>query len=188
MLENGKTPYPMGIRLPQSEVLAAMSTPEEMQLTVALLFVVLVWAAAWISFSVIFSRISGWSAVARSYPAREASEGPRWYFQSAVLRHFFSSRNALIVRADPQGVTFAALLFFRAGFPAFSVPWNEISGRQTRWGFRKAVELRFRQTPSIPVTIGSRLAQRLEEASLGQWRYERLAKENPESQGGSDLG
>ena len=148
------------------------------QVSITLLF--LAWVIGWVSLSLIFSRLSGWTTLVQMYPRGPAEDGQHWRFQSAVFRHHFYYRAVLTINADQQGTTFSPLFLFRIGTAPFSVPWNEISSRETKWGvFTRAVELRFKRTPGIPVLVSPRLAHKLEEPSAGQWRYETTIGEKP---------
>jgi hypothetical protein len=75
----------------------------------------------------VFSRVSGWSALAEHYPARNPAPEPRKRNGSAVFRHWIGYNGGIVIGSDARGLYLAAmpviLSFCHA--PIF-IPWSEI--------------------------------------------------------------
>jgi hypothetical protein len=140
------------------------------------LILILVWAIGWFFFSWAFSRLSGWTALAQAYPVLSVNTGQRWYYQSAAMKPGFYYGASLIVCANQLGIFFSDLFSLPFSFaqPPFFVPWDDIFGKETKKGLHTFVELRFKKTPSIPVTINPRLANKFEQINNNKWHYVRI--------------
>ncbi len=125
----------------------------------------------WMFLSWLFAVMSGWRELASAYPAPEPCDGDCWHFQSAALRWGFGFNGCLNVCANSQGVHLSILFVFSFAQPPVFMPWSDISGTERKNWLSSSVELRFRQAPTIPFRIGSRLANKLEQASGGVWHY-----------------
>jgi hypothetical protein len=147
--------------------------------TLIFLILILVWALSWFFFSWAISHLSEWTALAQAYPVLSVTGGQRWYFQSAALKHGFSFGPSLKVCANQRGISLSALFPFRFGLPPFFVPWDDIFGKETKKGLYTFVELRFQKTPSIPVTINPRLANKFEQINNNKWHYVRITDRQP---------
>jgi len=124
-------------------------------------------------FSVIcflISFLTGWHELAGEYPLSGAFNGQRWRFRSANMRWGTHYGNCLTFGADQAGLFVSVVFPFRCGHPPLSIPWSEISVRQTRYFFNsERAEFRFRRAPSIPLYVSPALAEDLRAAAGSAW-------------------
>ena len=72
------------------------------------------------------AHISGWAALARSYPGTEPVSGQSWHFTSATFGRLSSYRNVLTVMIAPTGLYMRPILPFRIGHEPLLIPWNAV--------------------------------------------------------------
>jgi hypothetical protein len=126
-----------------------------------LLAFVAIWMAGWVTFSILFSALSGWRELARSYRAHHTVQGRRFHFQSARMKHFTAFRGSLIIRVSEAGLHLSVLPLFRIGMPSLFIPWADVSAVHKHLWFGPVVEYRFRECPQVPFVIARRLANRI---------------------------
>jgi hypothetical protein len=126
----------------------------------------------WLAIVWLIAQVSGWPRLAEKYPARQPWNPKCWSLQSALLRGWSQYRGILRICADSEALHLSLLFPFSIAHRPLTIPWREISGRKKTRFFYYGVELRFQQTPTIPIHITRRLADRLVEVSDGSWRYE----------------
>lgn len=85
----------------------------------------LLFAGMWIGVSALLSRLSGWSALARRYPAAAEPEGERILWTSAQIGGV-SFRSCLNVTLAPSGLYMVPARIFRLFMPPVMVPWSDI--------------------------------------------------------------
>jgi hypothetical protein len=125
--------------------------------------------AFWVGICHLIAALGGWSTLARAYPPHSLPAGERIRFQAARLRHSTHYNGCLTLFASPLGLRFTIWPIFRGHAP-FEVPWGEIEAWSERVWLTRLVTLRFRRAPEVPVRIGTRLAERLVQASGQQLR------------------
>ena len=129
--------------------------------------------AFWSAIVWIIAQISGWPKLAEKYPRREPWNPKCWSLQSALLRGWSQYRSVLRVCADSESLHLSVIFPFSMAHKPLTIPWHEVSGQKKRRWFYYGVELRFQQTPDIPIHITTRLADHLVEATDGDWHYEK---------------
>lgn len=139
------------------------------------LFFVLLFLAVWLFVSKLLARIGGWGSFSHAYPAPDSFSGQTWNFQSAVFNRGTRYNHCLKISAGPQGVLFATHFLVRYAHPPFFIPWSDLSGTETKSFWGRWVKLEFARLNSVSCQIPLKLADRLEAASGGMWRYQRRA-------------
>jgi len=127
---------------------------------------VTVFVAFWCGIVALIAMVSGWSALARQYPAPEGHGGSSWGFESARMRMNSSYSGCLSIHATRDGLYLAVMPFFRFRHPPLLIPWREVAieGRSTY-----SVELRLGPAPGTPLRISTSLAERLRIAAGPMW-------------------
>ncbi len=123
----------------------------------------------WLAVVWLVAQIGGWSKLAAVYPARRPFNETCWSLQNGRFRWGMSYNGVLKVCADAQALHLSVFFFFRPGHPPLSIPWEDIIVSKRAF----LVELRCRRADSVPLRISPRLAERLEQASAGQWSFTR---------------
>ena len=82
-------------------------------------------AGMWVGVSAILSRLSGWSELARRYPAAAEPEGERIVWTSAQLGGV-SFRSCLNATLSPSGLYLVPARMFRLFMPPVLIPWSDI--------------------------------------------------------------
>src|SRR3569832_1184200 len=85
----------------------------------------LFFAGMWVGGSALLSRLSGWSALAKRYPAAAEPEGERIVWTSAQLGGV-SFRSCLNVPLAPSGLYLVPARLFRLFMPPLLFPWSDI--------------------------------------------------------------
>lgn len=85
----------------------------------------LFFAGMWVGISALLSRLSGWHALAKRYPAAAEPEGERIVWTSAQLGGV-SFRSCLNVTLAPAGLYMVPARLFRLFMPPLLVPWIDI--------------------------------------------------------------
>ena len=85
----------------------------------------LFFAGMWVGISALLSRLSGWSELAKRYPAAAEPEGERVVWTSAQIGGV-SFRSCLNVTLAPDGLYLVPARLFRLFMPPVLVPWSDI--------------------------------------------------------------
>ena len=126
------------------------------------------WCA--VAFALSFS--GGWWRLARQYRSRQATDGNRYWFQSAsVGRAAYSG--VLMFTVNPAGMRVSLFLPFRPAHPPIFVPWEDVDAKQVRRWWWNHVELRFSRVQDVPFRITLVLAHNMQVVSEGHFMYER---------------
>jgi hypothetical protein len=141
---------------------------ENLQIIVIIMGGILAFGLFWSAIVWLIAQLSGWSKLADAYPSRIPFNETRWSMQSGRFRWNSGYNGILRVCADSQTLHLSVFPMFRPGNPPLSIPWEDISVTQHPFG----VELRFYRAGSIPLRISRRLAQRLAQASEGNFQLE----------------
>lgn len=120
-------------------------------------------------FMLLLAAGSGWRTLAEFYQADRAFEGKKFYFQSASLRYRMGYNNILTFGANGEGIHVSAPFPFAIGHPPLFFPWRDVVATTKPLWWTNAVMLEFNRCPSIPVWISIRLADKLVQASGGQF-------------------
>lgn len=123
---------------------------------------------AWFLVSHWISWLSGWRALAKLYSGYSTHLEKKLYFQSAQFRWGINYNGILIVGANMQGLHLSVLFLLRPGHAPLFIPWTEIRA-EIRQGLLPAVTLKFIRQPKVFLIIPKRLAETLQEMSLGQF-------------------
>lgn len=111
----------------------------------------------------------GWRSLAEFYRADRSFEGRRFYFQSARLRYGMGYNHILTIGANSEGIYISAPFPFAIGHPPLFFPWQDVSATTRRMWRADFVILEFSKRPSVPMWISIRLADKLTQASAGQF-------------------
>lgn len=115
------------------------------------------------------SWLSGWKALTKLYSGYSAYTEKKLYFQSAQFRWGINYNGVLIVGANTQGLYLSVLFLLKPGHTPLFIPWTEIRS-EIRQGIFPTVTLQFIRQPKIFLSIPKRLAEMLQEMSLGQFK------------------
>ena len=125
----------------------------------------------WFIVLAVIARVSGWSALAESYPAHENFDGPTRRFTSISLERVKgmpANYNGVVnVGADARGLHLRMLMFFRPYHPDLTFPWSEIAAAPRKFLLAEGVELSFARTPGVRIRMPRQLAQWAAENSAG---------------------
>jgi len=122
----------------------------------------------WILLSSMIARISGWRALAESYPVSSDFSGKWLRFQSASLRWSSNYTGIVHFGADAKGLTLSVLFMFKPGHPPIFIPWTDIQV-QSQGGIFPNLRLRFSRKPDVPLVISKTLGERLSQMSGGRF-------------------
>lgn len=86
----------------------------------------IVFALFWTAIVHLISRLSGWSALARRFPANRPETGDAFHWASARLNWFSSYSRCLNVTLSFKGIHLQPVVFFRAGHAPLLIPWNAV--------------------------------------------------------------
>jgi hypothetical protein len=84
-----------------------------------------VFVGMWCFVIYIFSRMSGWSNLAKQFRLRKGFVGKRRHFQSGMIG-LVNYRSCLTLGANQEGIYFSMLPIFAIGCPPLLIPWHEI--------------------------------------------------------------
>ena len=135
----------------------------------SLLFTVGLWSG--ISFTV--SRIFGWHKISEHYWGKLEHFNKRFVMQS-LSTSLFGNYSAIVnfaVSDDYLGIS--VLFMYRMGHPPLKIPLTDINGIQKTTFLFPRVHLQLNKIPSQNVAIPLRLAEKIEQASGGNWSFER---------------
>ncbi len=119
--------------------------------------------AGWLLVCFFLSRISGWAKLARFYKAAQPFPGRTYALRSGTLNSV-QFRGALTLGAGPEGLFLNVLLLFRFGFAPLLIPWDDVAATVQTGRWFSTMELRFRQAPSVVLTISEGLGRDLYQA------------------------
>jgi hypothetical protein len=92
----------------------------------------------------VFALVTGWTALARRYPARLAFEGERYRMRGVVLGTWGWSAPPLWAGLDDTGIVLRAVAPFALAFRPIHLPWAAIEAVTHReYMFFDVVELRY---------------------------------------------
>lgn len=101
-------------------------------------------------------RASGWAELAQRYAAGESPAGQEFAWQTIRVGSVRYRHGARIIVA-PQGLWLSIQLSLTK-FPPLFIPWCEIKETQrTRLYARKAVQLSFREPPTMTIAVYAKL-------------------------------
>lgn len=105
-----------------------------------------------------FSRLSGWSRLAKAYPGRAQAARPRRRFGYAVFRGWFGYNGGLVVAADERGLDLAGMpLLLAFGHPPIFIPWSEVVEiRRRRILWAPCYGIRTRRAPEVDFALRRR--------------------------------
>ena len=132
----------------------------------------LLFLALWIAITGLLSRFSGWSRLARDFPATTAGSGERFIFASGSIggQHMpVNYSNCLFVTIGPEGMRLSILFLFRFLSPPFFLPWSAVASvEEKQTFFLKHYVLRVRDRTSQITLRGSagRTMKQLFDASM----------------------
>ena len=121
-------------------------------------------AAGWPLLCFLLSRLSGWATLARFYKAPLPFSGRTYALRSGTLNNV-EFRGALTLGAGPDGLFLNVLLLFRFGCVPLLIPWDDVAATVHARRWFSTMELRFRQAPSVVLTISEGLGRELYHAA-----------------------
>ncbi len=124
---------------------------------------------AWFLVSHAVAWLSGWRTLAKLYSGYSTYTEKKLYFQSAQFRWNINYNGVLIFGANTQGLYVSVLFLLRPGHAPLFIPWTEIRS-EIRQGLFPSVVLQFTRAPKVFLMIPRRLAETLQEMSLGQFK------------------
>lgn len=134
---------------------------------VSILFVVglflgfsVVFAAFWCGVVYLISRMSGWSALATVYAARDGVAPSRLRGRTAYLRLGTRYTGTLNFDADATGFRVAPMVLFRPGHETLLIPWSDVTTEDSRLMLFSMTRLRFARC-DVPMYLRPRFAQEL---------------------------
>lgn len=133
---------------------------------------VLLCVAGWIILMVLIAAATGWRRLAEFYRADYSFSGKKFLFQTASLRAGMGYNGALTIGVNSEGMHVSVIFPFRFGHPPLFFSWGDVSSTAKRVWRIDTVVLQFSRCPSIPFGISKRLADKLAQASSGQFMKE----------------
>ena len=131
-------------------------------------------SALWSFISFISSRLWGWYEVSKHYtgeiPDREINDQFSWRSGRFGWGGYSS---VLTFTVSDYDLGISVLFLYRVGHPPLKIPWNEISAVEKRVIFPE-VHMSFDKVPNRTLKISRMLAEKIEEASKGNWSFERF--------------
>src|SRR6266404_1828345 len=103
----------------------------------------------------------GWQQLGRFYAAAGNIDGPRWRFQSAVLRNGMNYSVCLTYTVNTEGMHVSMFFHFRFGHPDLFFPWSDITASYEEKWYGKYVRFQLAKAPSAPFRIEQRLAEKI---------------------------
>lgn len=128
----------------------------------------------WCSVCALLSYIGGWTALAKRFRLRSTFIGERWRFQSGQMRWHVNYGRCLTLGCNPQGLYLAAMPLFRFRQPPLLIPWDEVTVTRRRFLFLHWVRFELGRELDIPLSIRTKLAERVQVAAGDRWPIERI--------------
>lgn len=126
-----------------------------------------VFIAGWVFTLHQLARMSGWANLAESYPGKKSFDGPKRYFQGAIIGEV-PHNGTLIIGANRDGLHLHTVLPFRFGHPPIFIPWAAVASVHRKKRFMaNFVVVAFEQHPEATLQLLERTADRLQEWSEG---------------------
>jgi len=140
----------------------------------AILYIIafsVVFVLFWAGIVFLISRLSGWSNLAKEFPAPEDVDGRVFNWCSARLRMFVNYSNCLTVIVSSAGIYLEPMIFFRIGHKPILIPGYAIMelSRGSSIFFtttKLAIRTHTREEPVTIILYGRRLAEALEEENF----------------------
>jgi hypothetical protein len=145
---------------------------DQHQTTFWLIAFPLYFAALWCFVCALLSYIGGWTALAKRFGCQSAFAGACWRFQSGQMRWYVNYGNCLTVGCNADGLYLAVMPLFRFRQPPLLVPWEEITVTRRRFLFIHWVRFGLGRELDIPLSIRTKLAERLRVAVGDRWPVE----------------
>jgi len=116
----------------------------------------------WLAGCFLFSKVTGWSELARRFRFRGRFRGRRFPMQSVRMRWMMNYSNCVTLGANESGLYVAMLLLFRPFHPTLLIPWAEltVSAETDPFGLRFVV-FQPKAAPHITLAVSARLAGEL---------------------------
>ena len=134
----------------------------------------LLFVAMWALIGSLLGFLSGWQALARTFPA-----GPLPRIDMPTAGGLFSTvymdcwvRYAGVIKATsaPQGLYLSVPFFFRLGHPTLLIPWDQIRVSRTKKWWRTYVVLTLGTDLQVPMRISEGMVRDLGVASTSEDR------------------
>jgi hypothetical protein len=132
------------------------------------LYFPLFFALLWITITTLLGFLSGWFALARTYPDRDETALQTFAGQSGSMG-LVGMRGALKLSVCPAGLRIGMLRILGPFCRNIFVPWNELGVVRKDRFFMKAVQIAFGQPVVGTLTIPADVANRLAHAAAGHW-------------------
>ena len=82
----------------------------------------------WMAIAYLISRLSGWSELARDYPAEKPASGETFSWCSARLRPLTNYSGCLNVTVSAGGIHLQTFWIYRPGHEPIFIPWDALYG------------------------------------------------------------
>jgi hypothetical protein len=122
----------------------------------------------WITITTLLGFLSGWFALARTYPDRDEAAIQVFAGQSGSMG-MVSMGGVLRLSVCPGGLRLGMLRILGPFCRTFFVPWNELSVVRKDRFLMKAAQIEFGQPVVGTLTIAADVADRLARAAAGHW-------------------
>jgi hypothetical protein len=132
------------------------------------LYFPLFFALLWITITTLLGFLSGWFALARTYPDRDETTLQTFAGQSGSMG-LASMRGVLRLSVCPGGLRLGMLRIFGPFCRNIFVPWSELGVVRRDRFYMKTVQIAFGQPVVGTLTIPADLADRLARAAAGHW-------------------
>lgn len=136
------------------------------------LFFVL-FVAVWVIVIKFLAFAGGWSKLAIDYASSGKFHGEKWNFQSFKLGSVNYS-NCVTIGISDTHLFLRMFLPFRFGHKALAIPIYDIHGKESENMLFNYVELTISNDHASKLRLSKKLADHLEQAADGMWKYQRL--------------
>jgi len=93
---------------------------------VALVFTVLPVIAIVVGIPLVFAPASGWTEIAKRFPARDGGQHYRVHFGFATFKGWIGFNGCMRVGSDSWGIAVGTNLLLPIGFKPFFIPWSAV--------------------------------------------------------------
>lgn len=138
----------------------------------AVIFCALGVAGIWSFISLIISYVWGWHALAQHYRGDMTYFNKKLAWRSGRLG-WGNYSSILTFTMSDEDLGLSILFLYRAGHPPLKFPFEEIKGVEKKMFLWPEVHLSFERMPHRTLKIRKGLAEQIERASGGNWRFER---------------